>query len=85
MASRDLSSARWIDLSDAEKKEVIRLRNVEQCRKNRRRWKESDEEMKAIYESNEKKIDELEKLATKLSSELRTQKLKTSSSNSSSR
>lgn len=64
------SPLRWIDLTDAQKKEVLRIRNMEQCRKNRRRWKESDEEMKSLYDSNQKKIEELEKLVSKLSNEL---------------
>lgn len=68
---KQASPLRWIDLTEAQKKEVLRIRNMEQCRKNRKRWKETDEEMKALYDSNEKKIDELEKLVSKLSNELR--------------
>lgn len=67
---KDQSSVRWIDLSEAEKKEVLRVRNVEQCRKNRKRWKESDEEMNSLYKSNEQKIEQLEQMVTKLSNEL---------------
>lgn len=71
MAPKKQSSPlRWIDLTEAQKKEVLRIRNMEQCRKNRKRWKETDEEMKTLYDSNEKKIDELEKLVSKLSKEL---------------
>lgn len=67
---KEQSSVRWIDLSEDEKKEVLRMRNVEQCRKNRKKWKESDEEMNSLYKSNEKKIEQLEEMVTQLSKEL---------------
>ena len=72
MPPKNQPPVRWIDLSDSQKKEVLRIRNMEQCRKNRRRWKETDADIQSLYESNEKKIEELEKLATKLSKELGT-------------
>lgn len=61
---------RWIDLSNAQKKEVLRIRNMEQCRKNRQKWKEEDIEMEDLYQKNERKIEELENLVNKLSKEL---------------
>lgn len=70
MSDKKAAPVRWIDLSEAEKKEVLRLRNVEQCRKNRRRWKETDQDIKNLYDSNERKIEELEGMVVKLSKEL---------------
>lgn len=70
MAPKKSSQMRWIDLSEQERKEVLRVRNMMQCRKNRKKWKECDSEMEELYHSNEKKIEQLEKLVTKLSKEL---------------
>lgn len=81
MAPKKQSPVRWIDLNEGEKKEVLRIRNMEQCRKNRKRWKETDDEIRTLYDSNEKKIEKLEGMVTKLSSELG----KSSSSSSSSK
>lgn len=61
---------RWIDMSEAEKKEVIRIRSVENCKKNRKKWRENDREMQELYDSNEKRIHELEKVVARFSKEL---------------
>lgn len=68
--SKSKTSIRWSDLSEAQRKEVVRVRNIHQCRKNRQRWKESDEEISTLFESNEKKIEDLEKMITELSKDL---------------
>lgn len=70
MAPKNRSNLRWIDLSEAEKKEVIRIRNVQNCKKNRKKWKQSDEEIQQLYDSNEARIKELERLVEQFSKEL---------------
>ena len=70
MAPKSSATIRWIDLSEAQKKDVVRFRNVQNCKKNRQKWKENDEEIKQLYESNEKRIAELEQMAEKFSKEL---------------
>lgn len=64
-------NVRWMDYTDAEKKQVLRIRNTESSRKNRRKWKEQDNDMKAIYDSNEQRIQQLENMVLSLSSELK--------------
>lgn len=78
MSSRNNGSARgngkspnrWIDLPEEEKREVLRRRNVDQCRKNRQKWRDNDKEMQELYDKNEKKIEQLERMAERLSAEL---------------
>lgn len=85
MAPKTKSSLRWIDLSEAEKKEVIRIRNVQNCKKNRKKWKQSDEEIQQLYESNENRIKQLEKLVEQFSKELEGHSSSSSSSGKKSR
>lgn len=61
---------RWIDLTEAEKEQILKLRSSQGSRKNRQRWKENDKEMMELYEQNEKKIEHLERLVKQLSSQL---------------
>lgn len=71
MSSANNSKIRWIDLSDKEKMEVLRIRNAESARKSRKKKKDEDGDIHEIFKSNEKRIKELEKVAHNLSSELR--------------
>lgn len=68
MSSR--KQIRWIDLTETEKEQVLKLRSSQGSRKNRQRWKENDKEMMELYEQNEKKIEHLENLVKQLSSQL---------------
>ena len=70
MPPKSTSSIRWIDLSEDQKKELLRFRSVQNCKKNRQKWKESDEDIEKLYESNEKRIAELEKMVEQFSKEL---------------
>lgn len=65
---------------DSEKKDFLRNRNAEYSRKSRQKWKESDEEIQDLYESNEKRIEDLEKLVVKLSKEMQLSNSPSSSS-----
>lgn len=56
--------------SDIEQNKDKRTRNNESCRRNRKIWKDNDQAMSSLYESNERKIANLENLASKLSDEL---------------
>ena len=58
-------------LSEEEKREFLKTRNTETARRNRKSWKESDAEIRELYDANEKKIRQLEKVADKLSKELK--------------
>lgn len=60
---------KWTDLSDEQRK-ILRIRNTESSRKNRRKWKKQDSDMKEIYDSNERRIQKLESMVVTLSSEL---------------
>lgn len=53
-----------------ERTEKLRLRNVHQCRKNRKKWKECDDEMNNLYVENEIRIHQLETMIDKISTEL---------------
>lgn len=56
--------------SDLEKKEIYKVKNRMNARRNRKRWKESDQEIESIFNDNEKRIKELEQMADRLSREL---------------
>lgn len=61
------------EMSEAEKKErkeTRRINNNEHCRKSRKKVKEENKEMAEIFNSNEKRLQSLEKMALKLSKEL---------------
>lgn len=55
---------------EEERKELLRMRNVHQCRKNRKKWKERDDEMNNLYMENEARIHQLETMIDKMSAEL---------------
>lgn len=55
---------------EKERSELLRLRNVHQCRKNRKKWKECDDEMNNLYVENEIRIHQLETMIDKMSAEL---------------
>lgn len=61
------SNRKWKDFTEEEKNRIL-----ENNRRNRRRWKEEDAEIEALYESNEKRIRDLEKACDQLSKELAT-------------
>lgn len=63
-------SIRWIDLSDEQKRQIIRMRNAESARRSRQRRKNQNDQIEQEYEKNERKIVELEKMVEDLSSRL---------------
>lgn len=70
MSSSSKNGSEWVDQPEGGKKEVDRVRSVENCKKNRKKWKESDETIKALFESNEKRIRDLESMVHNFSKEL---------------
>lgn len=58
------------NLSEAEKKDILRIRNTENARNNRKRWKDNDREMEELYTSNQSRIHKLERMVDELSAEL---------------
>lgn len=70
MPPRQNSSVKMNSLSDDKKKEKIKIRNTENARRNRQRWREEDVEMVKIYEENEKRINQLEKQVVDMTKEL---------------
>ena len=80
MSSNTNKSNKWIQLPEAEQKEFLKNRNAEYSRKSRQKWKESDEEMRILYESNEKKIKHLENMVNSLSKKIQHSSISSSSS-----
>lgn len=70
MPPRQNSSVKMNSLSEDKKKERIKIRNTENARRNRQRWREEDVEMVKIYEDNEKRINQLEKQVVDMTKEL---------------
>lgn len=71
MSKLTRQSADSSDISGEDRKEYLKARNAESCKCNRKKWKESNEEIKKIYDSNENRIKSLEKLVETLSYELK--------------
>lgn len=69
-ASSSQSSIRWIDLTEEQKKSVMRIRNAESAKRSRQNKREKEAQMKERWEENEKKIKSLEKLIEDLSNEI---------------
>lgn len=71
-------------MSEQQKRDMLRHKNTQNARRNRRRWRENDSEMQQIYDSNERKIEKLERMVVDLSDELKrpnSKHLRTSKSN----
>lgn len=64
---------RWIDLSEEEKREVLRIPNAESARKSREKKKLKRElgDIEEQYKSNEERIKGLEQCVTDLSGNLK--------------
>lgn len=71
MTSKESSKPRHINRTESEAKESIKVRNLNYCRKNRKKWRESDKEMEELYRANEKRIKQLEGQVEKLSKQLK--------------
>lgn len=69
-SSKSRRQSRNNDLSDQEKKELQRKRNIGYLRKSREKVKEEEKSDKQIFEDNEKKIKQLEGMVERLESEL---------------
>lgn len=70
MPPKQSSGVKWSSLTDEQKKEIHKMQNTENARRNRERWRKEDDEMVKIYEENERKIHQLEKQVGNLSSQL---------------
>lgn len=66
-------NVRWIDLSQQQKKSVMRLRNSITSYNNRQKWKRQDEEMLQLLNSNEETIQYLEAMVLHLQGILHTE------------
>lgn len=62
---------RWIEMSESEKKEVFRQRNIANLRRSRQKKKMEEIEDRKIFEENEKKIRQLESMAKAMEKELK--------------
>lgn len=80
MYSSNQGQVRWIDLSEEEKKEVLRIRNAESARKSRQKKRQEDGDIEEVFKSNEKRIKDLEKVLHDLSSEIKSSKTASSKS-----
>lgn len=65
-------SVRWSQLSETDKKDILRKRNTHNARESRKKWKISDNEIQELFDSNEQKIIGLEKLVLEMTKELDT-------------
>lgn len=70
LSASDAKPPRWIDLSDQQKADVVRLRNNASARKSRQKKKEKAQTMETRYVQNEKRIKHLEKMVDELSEQL---------------
>lgn len=61
---------RWIDMTEAEKQEVYRQRNIANLRKSRNKKKNEEKEDNRILEENDKKIADLERMVKNMEREL---------------
>lgn len=80
MSSSNQGTVRWIDLSEEEKKDVLRIRNAESARKSRQKKRKEEGDIEKVFKSNEKRINDLEKVLHDLSSEIKSSKSTTSKS-----
>lgn len=62
--------SRQTDLSEDQRKELQRQRNISYLRKSREKIKEQDKRDRQIFEENERKIERLEGMVERLESEL---------------
>lgn len=62
--------SRQTDLSEEQRKELQRQRNISYLRKSREKIKEQDKRDRQIFEENERKIERLEGMVERLESEL---------------
>lgn len=67
--SSNPKNVRWIDLSDDQKKDVLRKRNADSARKFRQNKKVEEERIDKIYKSNEKRMDRLDRAVHSLTQE----------------
>lgn len=58
------------NLSDSDRKEILKKRNTEVKRNNRQKWKQSDLEMQQLYDHNQARIMQLEQMVDGLNREL---------------
>lgn len=70
MPSKKSTSSRQDTLREPERKEMLRRHNTEIKRKNRQKWRESDREIQELYDSNQVRINQLERMVDQLSNEL---------------
>lgn len=64
-------SSKYSNMSDEDNRDLARVRNTETARRNRRKWKDSDFEIEKLYESNQQRIINLERMVVDLSEELK--------------
>lgn len=70
-SSSDLErQSRQTDLSEEQRKELQRQRNISYLRKSREKIKEQDKRDRQIFEENERQIERLEGMVQRLESEL---------------
>lgn len=62
---------RWIDMTDQQKQDVIRIRNNASAKRSRQRKREQKEKIESQYQTNERRIETLEKMVEILSQELK--------------
>lgn len=67
---------KWIDLTDDQKKQVLRIRNADSARRSRQKKKQHRDEVERAYEENERRIEHMERVVDELSAELRQSSLK---------
>lgn len=70
MSSKNKSSIRWIDLTEEEKKQVLRIRNADSARRSRQKKQDNQSAIEKVCEENEKRINHLEKVIRQLSDEI---------------
>lgn len=72
-AASSSSGIRWIDLTEEQKRDVIRIRNAESARRSRQNKREKESKLESEWEDNERRIENLEKMVDDLTDRLRPQ------------
>lgn len=60
------SNIRWIDLSEDQKKQVLRMRNAESARKSRQKKRTEEDRIDKLHDSNENRLHSLERVVDEL-------------------
>lgn len=68
--STSSSKVRWIDLTEEQKKDVLRIRNADSARKFRAKKRDEEERVESLHNSNEKRMDRLERTVDSLTKEV---------------